>query len=84
MDTSDIANSFTGLIAFVGGRHIISEFYDSKKDYLSNPVIKIIIIISILYINIKDIKITIFIFFIYMLFVESKFASSTQNDDDPI
>jgi hypothetical protein len=70
MDT--VANNFTGLIAFVGARQIISDLHDTRKDYLSHPIIKIIIVLSILYIHIKDIKITILLFFIYILFLETE------------
>lgn len=72
-----IANNLTTLVAFIGGRYIISEIYDEKKDYFTHPIIKILLIISILFINIKDFKITIIIFFIYLLFIEN-----TQNFED--
>lgn len=68
---SSLLLSFTSLIAFVGGRHVISDFYDHRSDILCNPLVKIIILFSILYMNIKNIKLTIIIFFIYIFFIDN-------------
>ena len=76
MDTA--VNNFTGLVSFIGSKHIISDVYDSKKQYIAHPIMKILIILSILYMNIKDVKITILIFFIYILFIESDFDILSQ------
>lgn len=59
------------LIAFMGGRHIISDFYDHRPDILCNPLIKILILLSMLYMNIKNIKITILLFFVYIFFIDN-------------
>ena len=45
--------SFAALFAFIGGRHVISDFYNHRPDILCNPFIKIIILFSIIYMNIK-------------------------------
>lgn len=68
---SSLLLSVTSLIAFVGGRHVISDFYDHRSDILCNPLVKIIILFSILYMNIKSVKITIMIFFIYIFFIDN-------------
>lgn len=68
---SSLLLSFTSLIAFIGGRHVISDFYDHRSDILCNPLVKIIILFSILYMNIKNAKITILIFFIYIFFIDN-------------
>lgn len=68
---SSLFLGLTSLIAFVGGRHVISDFYDHRSDILCNPLVKIIILFSILYMNIKSIKITIMIFFIYIFFIDN-------------
>jgi len=62
---------FFSLLAFFGGRHIISDFYNHRQDLLCNPNIKILILFSILYINIKNVKISILIFFIYIFFIDN-------------
>lgn len=70
--------SFTTLFAFVGGRHVISDLYDHRQDLLCNPIIKIIILFSIIYMNMKSIKTTIFIFFIYIFFIDNYIEQSCK------
>ena len=55
----------------MGGRHIISDFYDHRPDILCNPLVKIIILLSMLYMNIKNVKISILLFFIYIFFIDN-------------
>jgi len=66
--------SFTSLIAFFGGRHVISDFYDHRQDLLCNPFVKIIILFCIIYMNIKHFKISIILFFIYILLIDNYVA----------
>ena len=68
---STLLLSFTSLISFIGGRHVISDFYDHRSDILCNPLVKIIILFSILYMNVKNTKITIILFFIYIFFIDN-------------
>lgn len=63
--------SFASLIAFFGGRHVISDFYDHRQNILCNPFVKIVILFSIIYMNIKNLKITILIFFFYILYIDN-------------
>ena len=63
--------NIAALIAFVGGRHVISDFYDHRKDILCLPIVKVLILFSILYMNIKDIKISIILFFCYIFFIDN-------------
>jgi hypothetical protein len=67
--------NITALMAFIGGRYIITDFYNKKPDFFKHPMIKILILISILYMNIKDLKLTIFIFFVYVFFIENHIMS---------
>jgi hypothetical protein len=62
---------FASLFAFIGGRHVISDLYDHRQELLCNPLVKIIILFSILYMNIKNVKLSIVIFFIYILFIDN-------------
>jgi hypothetical protein len=79
--------NFTALLAFFGGRHVISDFYEHRQDLLCNPIIKILILFSILYMNIKDVKISILIFFIYIFFIdnyiEDKCNSEFYSNEQP-
>jgi hypothetical protein len=59
------------LIGFFGGRHVISDFYDHRPDLLCNPIIKILILFSVLYMNIKNVKLTVIIFFFYVFLVDN-------------
>lgn len=70
--------SFASLFAFLGGRHVISDFYEHRPDILCNPLVKIIILFSILYMNIKEVKLSIIIFFIYIMFIDN-YISDTCN-----
>lgn len=63
--------NFASLIGFIGGRHVISDFYDHRPDLLCNPIIKILVLFSVLYMNIKNVKITVIIFFFYVFFVDN-------------
>lgn len=67
----DIFISTASLIAFIGGRHVISQFYDNRQDILCNPITKVIILFSIIYMNMKNIKLSILLFFLYILFIEN-------------
>ena len=59
------------LFSFIGARHVISDLYDHRRDLLCNPIIKVIILFSIIFVNIKDVKISILIFFIYICFIDN-------------
>lgn len=72
--------SFSSLIAFMGGRHIISDFYDHRPDILCNPLVKILILLSMLYMNIKNTKITIFLFFVYIFFIDNYIENSCSTE----
>lgn len=67
---TQILVNFTALVSFVGSRHLITDVYNRKQHIFDNPLIKILIILSILYMNIKNLKITILFFFFYILFIE--------------
>jgi hypothetical protein len=72
--------SFASLIAFIGGRHVISDFYDHRPDILCNPLVKIIILFSILYMNIKNVKLSILLFFIYIFFIDNYIADNCDKE----
>ena len=72
--------NFASLFAFMGGRHVISDLYDHRSDILCNPIVKIIILFSILYMNIKHVKLTIFVFFIYILFIDNYLADECTQE----
>jgi hypothetical protein len=67
--------NFMSLFSFVGARHVISDLYDNRRDLLCNPIIKIIILFSIIFVNIKNVKISILIFFIYLCFIDNYLQS---------
>jgi hypothetical protein len=71
---------FASLFAFLGGRHVISDFYDHRPDVLCNPLVKIIILFSILYMNIKNVKISIVVFFIYILFIDNYISDNCNKE----
>ena len=71
---------FASLFSFLGGRHVISDFYDHRPDILCNPLVKIIILFSILYMNIKNVKISIFIFFVYILFIDNYISDNCNKE----
>lgn len=69
--TTNYGLSFASLISFIGGRHVISDLYNNRQDLLCNPLVKIIILFSILYMNIKNIKLSIILFFVYIFFIDN-------------
>lgn len=71
---------FASLFAFLGGRHVISDFYDHRPDILCNPLVKILILFSILYMNIKDIKISIILFFVYIIFIDNYISDNCSKE----
>ena len=79
--------NFMSLCSFIGARHLISDFYEHRSDILCNPIIKIIILFSIIFVNLKDVKISIIIFFIYIFFIDNyikdkcnpEFMSNNEN-----
>jgi hypothetical protein len=72
--------SFASLISFIGGRNVISDLYDHRRDLLCDPIVKVIILFSILYMNIKHIKTTIVLFFIYILFIDNYIDKSCKKE----
>lgn len=71
---------FASLFAFLGGRHVISDFYDHRPDILCHPLVKIVILFSILYMNIKNVKLSIVIFFVYILFVDNYISDNCSRE----
>lgn len=63
--------NIASLIAFMGGRHVISDFYDHRQDILCNPVVKVVILFSILYMNVKNIKLSVLLFFGYIFLIDN-------------
>lgn len=72
--------NFSSLIAFFGGRHVISDFYDHRQDILCNPLVKIIILFTIIYMNIKNLKVTILIFFVYIFFIDNYITNECNKE----
>jgi hypothetical protein len=75
----DVSGGFTNLIAFMGARHVVNDFHETNKNFLQNPLIKLLILISILYMNIKEPKLTILVFFLYVLIVESSYEEKCKD-----
>lgn len=72
--------SIASLIAFIGGRHVISDLYDHRIDLLCNPFVKIIILFSILYMNIKNVKLSIIMFFIYIFLIDNYISDNCDKE----
>ena len=68
---NNIIINILSLFSFIGARHLISDLYEHRSDIICNPMIKVIILFSVIFVNIKDIKISILIFFIYLFFIDS-------------
>lgn len=73
-------SGFASLIAFMGGRHIISDFYDHRPDILCNPLVKILILLSMIYMNLKHVKITILLFFVYIFFIDNYIQNQCNSE----
>lgn len=71
---------FAALFSFLGGRHVISDFYDHRPDILCNPLVKIVILFSILYMNIKNVKLSVILFFIYILFIDNYISDNCNKE----
>jgi hypothetical protein len=80
--------NFANLIAIIGSRSIINEFYTNRQDLVCNPLIKVIFLFSIIYANIKHVKISIILFFFYLLFIDNYIHNTcnpqnhVKDDDD--
>lgn len=61
--------SFASLFAFIGGRHVINDLYAHRPDILCNPFVKMVILFSIFYMNIKDVNVSIVLFGLYVVYV---------------
>lgn len=59
------------LITFFGSRHVVSDLYNHNYQLLCNPFVKIFILFSIIYMNMKDIKISIILFFMYLFVIDN-------------
>lgn len=76
--------SISSLVSFFFARHVISDLYDHRPDIVSHPFIKIIGVFCILYMNIKHLKISIVLFFIYIMLIDnySHDTSSKNNNNN--
>ena len=68
------------LIAYISGALVTADIYQKHKIFLCNPIVKLLIMYSIIYINIKDIKMSILLFLIILLFFDDYIKCS----DEPI
>ncbi len=66
------------LFAFIGTRHVIGDLYDNRLELLSNPVLKVIFLFSVIYINLKSIRLSILVFFGYLLFITNYIGNETK------
>lgn len=71
MGSHNFTLSLASLVAFIGGRHVISDLYDHRQDLLCNPLVKIIILFSIIYMNIKNLKLATLLFFLYIFVIDN-------------
>ena len=71
-------NNIASLLAFFGGRHVVSDIYDRRSDLLCHPIIKIIFLFSIILMNIRNFKISILLFFIYIFFIDNYIENSCK------
>lgn len=78
-DLNGLLNVFT-LISFFGGRHIISEFYDHRPDLICNPIVKTVVLFSIIYMNVKNVKISVILFFLYVYFIDAYITNKCNPD----
>ena len=67
---SDTILSFCNLIAFIGARDLNTDFYERRPDIICNKFIRGIILFSIIHMNIKSIKYTVIVFFIYQILID--------------
>ena len=72
--------NISSLLAFFGGRHVISDFYDHRQDILCNPLVKIVILFTIIYMNIKNLKVAILIFFFYILYIDNYITNDCDKE----
>jgi hypothetical protein len=68
---TSLSTGIFSFISFLGGRHLITELYSKRQDIFCNPIVKIIILFSIIYINFKNIYLSIILFFLYVIFIEN-------------
>jgi hypothetical protein len=68
---TSLSTGIFSFISFLGGRHLITELYSKRQDIFCNPIAKIIILFSIIYLNFKNIYLSIILFFLYVIFVEN-------------
>lgn len=68
---SEYSLSIASLIAFIGGRHVVSDLYKHRQDLLCNPLVKIVILYSIIYMSIKDAKLATILFFVYIFTIDN-------------
>lgn len=71
--------SISSLISFFFARHIISDLYDHRPDIVYHPFIKIIGVFCIIYMSIKHLKVSIILFFIYILFIDNYAHNANLN-----
>ncbi len=67
----NLTSGIVSFISFLGGRHVITELYGKRQDLFCNPLIKTIILFCIIYLNFKNIYLSIILFFLYIIFVEN-------------
>lgn len=87
MDSYQAIIGILALFAFVGAKHLTSDLYDNRLDISCNPMVKIIILFAIIYVNMKNTKLAIILFLIYILFimecVKDPYCSCIEDPEDP-
>lgn len=68
---SSFMSGIVTFISFLGGRHVITELYSKRQDLFCNPLVKITILFCIIYLNFKNIYLSIVLFFLYIIFIEN-------------
>lgn len=72
--------SIVSLISFIGGRHVVSDFYEHRQDLLCNPLFKVLILFCIIYMNFKNLKVSIALFFLYVFFIDNYIENSCSEE----
>lgn len=81
---SSLTTGFVSFVSFLGGRHLITELYGKRQDIFCNPLVKIVILFCIIYLNFKNVYVSIILFFLYVIFIENYILKCYEKPEDKV
>ena len=74
--------ALASVLATIGGKHVCSDLNGKCIDFLKGPMMRKLILLSIIFLYTKNIKVAFLTLLIYLIVVKGIFGGNNEQDDN--